>query len=598
MSVRSLHGLFLLIVCLAARSSALFAQADPRTLPLLPPTAFSGLSMGAFYYDYPDGAGGTLSYGGGAMGVSEDGRYLYVSCQTDDHGIAKLEIPPDGGVARIVAPCLGPNRTELRKLHPDPTATKPQIGGVLEQGGRMVVTGFISYDATGGTVASHWGGPSLGQLSGPFIGTVPPGLVKSQMGPIPPEWRQALGGPAFSTAGYTSIISRASYGAAFSVFDPAAVTRNGFPMQMLLGCPDQIPSCRTWTSWGPSSNGFEGTELAGGTFIVPGTRTLVSIEREGSGGECYGYTTTNPALHGQPYPSPEGVRYCYSLSDPLNQKGNKAYPYRLVAKLYDLADLVDVRLGVKQPWDIKQYATADMPGSSPSEFITSGAFNPVRNEYYLLRIAAGNLVTVHVYRFGGGGGGSGSTVPSAPANFRGVVSGSTLTLNWSPSAGATTYLADAGTAPGASNVAAGVSLGAGTGFVATAVPNGGYYLRLRATGPGGTSVPSNEVFVAVGGGGGSGAIAPGPPDGFRASVNGSVVTFTWYPPEDGSPPTGYVFDAGSAPGLANLAANIALPNVTSLAIPGVPAGTYYVRVRATNSAGTGPPGSEARVVVR
>jgi hypothetical protein len=103
-------------------------------------------------------------------------------------------------------------------------------------------------------------------------------------------------------------------------------------------------------------------------------------------------------LHARPYPSPEGVVYCYSLSDPLNVKGPKGYPYRLVAKLYDLADLVDVRNGHKAPWDIRQYATVDLPGSSAGEHVTSGAYNPVRNEYYLLRFVGGGVNTVHIYR--------------------------------------------------------------------------------------------------------------------------------------------------------------------------------------------------------
>lgn len=584
----------LLGLMVGGHASHLAAQTDPRTLPLVPPAAFSALAVSEFYYDYPDGAGGTLSYGGGAMGVSEDGNYLYVSCLTDDHGIAKLRIPADGGVATVVSPCLGPDATELHKVHPDPTAYKPQIGGVLEQGGRMVVTGYITYDANGGTTASHWSGTSLARLSGPFGGSVAPGLVKSQMGSIPQEWRAALGGPAFSTAGYSSIISRASYGAAFSVFDPATVNRNGFPMQMLLGCPHSVASCQTYGT--PTSNNYNGSELSGGAFIVPGTRTFVAIERESTGPTCYGYTTRNPAEHGLPYLD---AVYCYSLSDPLNQKGPKGYPYRLVAKLYDLSEFVDVRLGTKQPWNIKQYATVDLPGSGPGEFITAGAFNPVRGEYYLLRLAAGNLVTVSVYRFGSGTGNGGSpTVPSAPANLTSTVNGSTLALSWSGSSGALQYYAEVGTAPGASNIAVAVPLGAVTSIVAPGLANGSYYVRLRAVGTGGVSVPSNEVFFTVGSNGSAAPSLPGAPDGFNAvSPSAGLVSLSWHAPE-GSIVTGYVLEAGSAPGLSNIVAGATLPDITALVVPGVPSGVYYVRLRAKNDAGVGNAGYEARVVVR
>ena len=55
-------------------------------------------------------------------------------------------------------------------------------------------------------------------------------------------------------------------------------------------------------------------------------------------------------------------------------------------------------------------------------------------------------------------------------------------------------------------------------------------------------------------------------------------------------------EAGSALGLANVGA-ATLGATTSFVIPGVPAGTYYVRVRAITSAGSGAPSSDVVVVV-
>lgn len=402
----------LLILTVAALPSLASAQTDPRTLPRLNMSTVQ--PIGTFTIDWPDGAGGDLSYGGGAMGVSEDGAFLYWSCVRDDSGIAKISIPALGGQATVVAPCRGPTRAQIATIHPDPAAFRPMLGGVLEQGGRVIVTGYISYDATGQTTASHWGGTSLSSLAGPVAGTVATGFVKSAMAPIPTAWRSLLGGPALSSAGYTSIISRASYGASVSVFNPADVgVTTPFPMTMLLGCPHAVAACQTYGT--PTSNNYNGSELAGGIFIAPGTRTLTQIERESSGPTCYGYTTRVQAEHGQPYL--DAVK-CYSLTDPLDQKGPKGYPYRLVAKNYDLNDLLAVKQGTKQPWDVRQYETFDLPGSNPGEYVTSGAFNPVRGEYYLLRYGTGGVNTVHVY-----GGFPRTTAgndpaPAAPSGFR------------------------------------------------------------------------------------------------------------------------------------------------------------------------------------
>lgn len=391
---------------MAAWTPSKAAQDDPLRQPL---ADLSGVQLlGSFYIGQSDGAGGDLDYGGGAVGISEDGRRLYWSCQLDEAGIATLEIPAFDGTATVVAPCQGPTKADIAKIHPDPNAWRHVLGGVFEQDGRVTVTAYVSYDADAATTASHWSGPSLRELKGPFGGTVKPGLVKSQMAAVPREWREVLGGPAMSSAGYSSIISRASYGASVSVFDPRDVTRNEFPMTLLLGCPfavpgtqEQLPQCISrWNS--PTSNDYNGSELSGGFFIVPGTRTLAAIEREASGPTCYGYATRDQALHGTPYPSaanpsPENVPWCYSLSDAENEKGPKGYPYRLVAKLYDLAELVDVKRGRKSPWDINQYATVDLPGSTPGESVVSGAFNHATREYYLVRRQTAAPTRVDVY---------------------------------------------------------------------------------------------------------------------------------------------------------------------------------------------------------
>lgn len=90
--------------------------------------------------------------------------------------------------------------------------------------------------------------------------------------------------------------------------------------------------------------------------------------------------------------------------------------------------------------------------------------------------------------------------PTAPTGLAATVVGSSVTLRWSASRGAArSYLLEAGTAPGASNVGS-VNVGNTSAFTAPNVPQGTYYGRLRAINACGTSGPSNEVLVTVGGG--------------------------------------------------------------------------------------------------
>jgi subtilisin family serine protease len=96
---------------------------------------------------------------------------------------------------------------------------------------------------------------------------------------------------------------------------------------------------------------------------------------------------------------------------------------------------------------------------------------------------------------------------------------------------------------------------------------------------------------------GGGTLAPGAPSGLVATSSGSSVQLRWNAPTTGGAPTSYTIEAGSAPGLSNLA-NFATGNTaTSFAASGIGAGTYYVRVRATNSAGASAASNEATLVV-
>jgi predicted phage tail protein len=87
---------------------------------------------------------------------------------------------------------------------------------------------------------------------------------------------------------------------------------------------------------------------------------------------------------------------------------------------------------------------------------------------------------------------------------------------------------------------------------------------------------------------------PAAPANLTASVIGSTVTLSWTAPPGG--PLGYRVEAGSAPGLGNVA-NTLIGMATSFSAAAVPSGTYYVRVRAVASDGESEPSNEVVVVV-
>ncbi|MGE0460986.1 MAG: PQQ-dependent sugar dehydrogenase [Vicinamibacterales bacterium] len=177
--------------------------------------------------------------------------------------------------------------------------------------------------------------------------------------------------------------------------------------------------------------------------------------------------------------------------------------------------------------------------------------------------------------------------PEAPTALQASVSDRNVTLDWTPPASGPApggYRLEAGSSSGASDIA--VFATGPLPFVGVAgVPDGRYFVRVRGLANGAVGPASNEVEVVV-------ACAPPAPAGLTHTVNGHTVSLSWSPSTGA---TGYVVEAGSSSGLANLAT---LAVITSgLDVSSVPPGTYYVRVRGTNACGVGAPSAEVVVSV-
>jgi len=175
--------------------------------------------------------------------------------------------------------------------------------------------------------------------------------------------------------------------------------------------------------------------------------------------------------------------------------------------------------------------------------------------------------------------------PTPPSALSASWNGTVVTLSWAPSAGAASYVIEAGSAPGTSDIGS-FSVGAATSYSADIQP-GTYYVRVRAANVGGLSGPSNEIVV-------HGRGAPERPTNLTQVNRSGAVQLRWVAPSTGVVPTGYVIEAGSAPGLANLA-SIQVGPVSTFTTT-APPGTYYVRVRAINGRGSSQSSNE--IVVR
>src|SRR5262249_53471385 len=92
-------------------------------------------------------------------------------------------------------------------------------------------------------------------------------------------------------------------------------------------------------------------------------------------------------------------------------------------------------------------------------------------------------------------------LPGAPINLAASLSGSTVTLTWNaPLSGCAplSYIVEAGSGTGLSNLPSLNTGTATTSFTANNVSSGQYYIRVRAATGGGAGDPSNEIVVNVG----------------------------------------------------------------------------------------------------
>ena len=88
---------------------------------------------------------------------------------------------------------------------------------------------------------------------------------------------------------------------------------------------------------------------------------------------------------------------------------------------------------------------------------------------------------------------------------------------------------------------------------------------------------------------------PDAPGGLTAVVQGSTVALNWS--IRNLLGASFIVEAGSASGLANLANLVTGTSALSLVVPGVPVGTYVVRVRGISACGAGLASSDVVVIV-
>ena len=275
-----------------------------------------------------------------------------------------------------------------------------EVGGILINGTKVVISQWAYYDAGNDAVLSHatsninWVANGVGFSGMKTVGAGKVGFTAGYMTTIPSTWQAVLGGTALTGQACIPIISRTSLGPSAFVFDPSQINvTDPVPATALLNYPD---GHLTLGSYSASNTYIGGSDIISGIVWPERSRSVLFFGRHGST-YCYGQGTLEPALHGKP--TGQGDKYCY---DPGNlDKGPHGYPYNYRVWAYDANDLLAVKKGTINPWEVTPYSAWDftLPFQNESKIILSAAYDPATQRIYLSQDhGEGSLPVIHVFK--------------------------------------------------------------------------------------------------------------------------------------------------------------------------------------------------------
>jgi len=341
--------------------------------------------QGAFRIPSADYGQSSANYAAGPIAHNPKNDSLFLVGHAQQHPLAEFPIPKLVNSTQLadLEMAAAPSQGFVTVLD-DASGGNPQsmdsVSGMLwvdgPNGPELIVNAYEYYDAPGDnthtTLVIRDAGNIAGSVKDGYFALQGAAHAGGWMSPIPSEWQTALGGKFI--AGHSSgvpIIGRLSVGPSAFVFDPMTIVGVGSVASPIATTPlldfsldhplssDLSNDAGTNKVWTHLSRAVYG-------FIAPGTRTYVTIGFSGghSSGVCYKCVPTGGGNCGG---------YC----------ANDSTDYSHFYWLWDVADLVAVKDGTKQPYEVQPYEYGAFPTPFSSREIGGGAFDPTTGLLYL-----------------------------------------------------------------------------------------------------------------------------------------------------------------------------------------------------------------------
>jgi hypothetical protein len=341
--------------------------------------------QGAFRIPSGDFGQSSANYAAGPIALGAGAKSLFLVGHAQQHPLAELTIPNVVNSTQLSDLAMAPDPTQgFVTILDDVSGGNPQaidsIAGMLwltgANGPELLVNGYEYYDApadnTNTTLVIRDPSNIATSVKDGYYSLTGAAHAGGWMSPIPNEWQAALGG-AYIT-GHSSgvpIIGRLSVGPSAFVFDPmvivgAANVPDPVPTTTLLDFSLAHPLNADLSNDSGTNKIWTHLSRAVYGFVAPGTRTYVTIGYSGGheSGVCYKCVPNDGSNCGG---------YC----------ANDAKDYSHFYWLWDVDDLVAVKQGQKQPFEVVPYEYGKFPTPFPSREIGGGAFDPATGLLYL-----------------------------------------------------------------------------------------------------------------------------------------------------------------------------------------------------------------------
>lgn len=375
--------------------------------------------LGAFKVQETD----DFSYGGSAIAFNPANNSLYIVGHINQQKVAEISIPTPVISANLallnrsttIQSFVDVTEGRRELIRSDGTALNDsngaRIGGLLVHDNKLIGSSyaFYSYLGTRSHFTSGLNLATTGDVTGMHFvgsaGTPSSSFINGWMSHIPSDLQADLGGPVLLGNGCLSILGRTSYGPSAFSFDPSRLgVDSPVATTPLFYYPDTHQTLNGVNDSRDASPLFNWTTKIAGMTMVNGSRSVLYFGYHGIGPTGYGNWTSDPEKIGTDCNNDGTV--CYYDPTGMGAKGPHAYPYIYQVWAYDSNDMVDVKNGTKQPWEVVPYAiwTLPFPVAPTDQYGGSAAYDPATGRLYISQPAGGRISSsmkpplIHVFQ--------------------------------------------------------------------------------------------------------------------------------------------------------------------------------------------------------